>query len=172
MLICRKISGIRNTFSFLAVLVAVVWLSGLFSGAYILCRTAFVSLLYSSSFLRTSIVGLGLSMIVPLLLSHIVLKHLKVYFILPVVFLKALTFICCYGSLSIIFRNAGWLISGMIMFTDFFLIVLLLFQWFNAATGKTYSCRFNVIVYVFIPIAVGCFDYFFVSPYAAMLLNY
>ena len=171
MFISGRISGIRNTFSFYTVLVALVWLSGLLFGAYILSQTSFVSLMYSALFLRVSIVGLCLSLMIPLL-SHILLRHLKVYFILPFVFLKAVTFICCYGSLLIIFRDAGWLISGMIMFSDFFLVVLLLFQWFNAAVGKNFSCRFNVIVYIFIPIVVGCFDYFFVSPFAARLLNY
>lgn len=172
MLVLRKISGIRNTFPFYAAVIALVWLSGLLFGAYILCKTDYITLIDSLVFSRISIVGLCLSLIIPLLLSYILIRHQRLYFIFPVVFFKAITFFCCYGSLWIIYQNAGWLICWMVMFSDFFLVILLLFLWYRAATGKKHSYSFNILVYIVIPFTIVCIDYFYISPCAAKLLNF
>lgn len=168
----HTISGIRKTLSLKVVLIAVLWLLGLLAGAYFLGQTSLASLMCSVLFLRISIFGLFLSLALPLILSYILYRFFHFYFILPIVFLKAFSFICCYGSLMIVYRNAGWLVSGMILFSDFSFVVLLLLYWYNAATGRSYSARIAFAVYFLIPIVVGCIDYYIVSPYAAMLLNY
>lgn len=167
----RAISGIRNTFTSRSMFIAVTWISGLLAGTYFLDQTPFSSLMCSSLFDRISIMGLSLSLALPLFLSFILLRFLHFYCILPVVFLKAFSFVCCYGSFMIAYGNAGWLISGMMLFSDFFIVFLLLLQWFNAAMGKTYNNGPRFLVYFIAPTVIGCFDFFVVSPFAAMLLN-
>lgn len=165
-------SSIRKTFPVKTVFVAFTWLLGLLAGAFLLNQTSFTSLMRSVLFLRMSIVGLFVSLAIPLLLSYILLRFLHFYFVLPFIFLKAFSFFSCYGGVMLTFGNAGWLVCGMILFSDFFLVVLLLLQWFDAATGKRHRPYVYFVVYFLIPTIIGCYDYFVVSPYAAMLLNY
>lgn len=166
------ISGIRKTLSFKVISIAIAWIAGLFAGCFLLTQTPFASLMCSVLFLRISIFGLFISLAFPLLLSYILLRFFRFSCILPFAFVKAFSFICSFGGIMIAFGNAGWLVSWMILFSDFFLVVILLFQWFSAATGKRYKTYLCIVVYCLIPILIGCFDYFVVSPYAAMLLNY
>ena len=166
------ISGIRKTLHTKAIFVASSWLFGLLASAYFVHQTTFASLMCSVLFLRISIFGLLTSLAIPLFLTYILLRFFSFYYVLPLVFLKAFSFMCCYFGITSAFGNAGWLVSGMVLFSDFFLVTLLLLQWFNAATGKMYSPEKYLVVYCILPIIVVCFDYLVVSPYAAMLLNY
>ena len=153
-------------------LVALAWILGLLSGAYILERSSFVSVLCSAHFPKASIAYCILSLIFPLLLSYILSNYSHFYCLLSVVFLKALSFMCCYGGLMLIFGNAGWLVSGIIFISDFVLVFMLLVQWFNNAVGIKYNIGKSLILNVFLPILIGCYDYYVVSPFVAMLLHY
>ncbi len=168
----QMISGIRKTLPVRTISVAVVWILGLLVGVLFVRQAAFASLMCSVLFLRISIVGLVVSLAIPLALTYILLRFFYFYSILPLIFLKAFSFACCYSGIMIAFGNAGWLVSGMVLFSDFFLVVLLLLQWFNAAAGKRYGPHRYFIVYCLVPIIVVCFDYLVVSPYVEMLLNY
>lgn len=167
----HTILGIRNTLHIRALLLASTWISGLLAGVYILRETSFSSMMYSVSFDRISIVGLLISLVFPLLLSYILLRCFHFYHILPLVFLKAFSFMCCYGSITMAFNNAGWLVSGMLLFSDYFLVILLLYLWFQASSEKCCSPQVSIISYILASITFGCFDYFVVSPYVLMLLN-
>ena len=72
----------------------------------------------------------------------------------------------------LIFGNAGWLVSGIIFISDFVLVFLLLVQWFNNAVGIKYNIGKSLILNVFLPILIVCYDYYVVSPFVAMLLHY
>ena len=72
----------------------------------------------------------------------------------------------------IAFGNAGWLVSGMLMFSDFIVVFLLLTLWYNFALEKKHSTGFYIIVYIVIPVAFGCFDYYVLSPFVSILLKY
>lgn len=168
----HMISGIRKTLPIKVLSVAITWVTGLLAGFIFLHQTTFISLMCSVHFLRTSIIGLLFSLAIPLLLTYILLRFFNFYCILPLIFLKAFSFICTYSGLMITFGNAGWLICGMILFSDFILVVLLLLQWFHAAIGKKCRPLEEIIVYCLIPIFTVCLDYLVVSPYVAMLLNY
>ena len=122
-------------------------------------------------FARVSIIGFLISLAFPILLSYILMRCFNSYWILPIVFLKALIFMCCFGSIVIIYRNAGWLASGMLLFSDFFLVVLLLYFWFRALSEKGFVAVSTILLYVLASFLIGCFDYFFVSPYVTMLFN-
>ena len=100
-------SGIRKTFNIQSIFISFAWLSGLLTGLLVLCETAFSSLMYSVIFSRMSIVSSLILLVIPMLLSYILLRHFHLYCVLPLVFLKAVSFICCYGSFLIVFKNAG-----------------------------------------------------------------
>ena len=172
MLALHTFFGIRNTLRIKVLSIAVAWTCGLLLGAYFIRQTALFSVMCSARFCRISIVGLLLSLALPILLSCILLRFLRFHFILPLVMLKACSFFSSYAGLMIAYGNAGWLVSSMLLFSDFFLVVILLLLWFNAAVGKRFKPFFCFIVYGVLPMVVGCFDYFVVSPYVAMLLDY
>ena len=165
-------AGKRNTFPVNLILLASAWIFGLLAGVFLVNQTSAIFPMCSVVFLRISVVGLITSMAMPLLISYILLRLFRFCYILPLVFIKALTFIVCYYSVTVAFGNAGWLIRGMIFFSDSTVVCILILQWFHAAVGEEYSVSANVILYIIAPIIVGCFDYFVVSPYLAMLLNY
>ena len=160
--------GIRNTVSVKIAFVVISWLLGLLFGTVFLDRTSFLSLMSSVYFPRTSIVGFIISMSIPLFISYILLRCFDFYYLVPLIILKAFTFMCIYGAISITYGNAGWLVSGLLLFSDFSLIFLLIYQWLVWASGKRCSSAFTS----FILLIIGCFDLFIVSPYAAVLLNY
>lgn len=163
---------IRKTFSTKVFLVATFWLLGLVAGVCFINWTSFSSLMYSVHYPRISILGLIISLAIPFVISYILLRFLNFYFILPIIFIKAFSFIFGYGAIMIAYGNAGWLVSGMLLFSDFSVVVLLLFIWYSSATGQCCNPRKRVILYILIPTLIGCYDYFVVSPYVAMLLNY
>lgn len=163
---------IRKTFSTKVFLVAAFWLFGLVAGVWFINLTSFSSLMYSVYYPRISIIGLIFSLAIPFIISYILLRFFNFYFILPIIFSKAFSFICSYGAIMIAYGNAGWLVSGMLLFSDFFVVVLLLFVWYYSATGECCNPRRQATLYVLIPTLIGCYDYFVVSPYVAMLLNY
>ena len=167
----HKLSGIRKTFCFGPFVLAITWILGLLASVYLLFKTSFTSLMCSVLFTRISIIGLFVSLVLPLLLSYILLRCLHFYCILPFVFFKAFSFMCSYGSVMIAFGNAGWLVSGMLLFSDSFLVVLLLQLWLHTASGQLYSPLIFARSYVLALLVIGCFDYFAVSPYVSILLN-
>ena len=166
-----KISGIRKTLCIRAIIIAISWVLGLLAGVYLLYKTSFASLMCSVILNRISIVGLLFSLVLPIFLSYILLRYFRFSCILPLVFLKAFSFMCCYGSIMITHRNAGWLVSGMLLFSDCFLVVLLLFLWFRVASEHMCSLQTVTTSYVLILLPIGCFDYFVVSPFVSILLN-
>lgn len=168
----HKFLGIRKTLYTRSFLTTLTWISGLLAGVYLIYETSFASLMCSVLFSRISIIGLFVSLVLPLLLSYILLRCFHFYCILPIVFLKAFSFMCCYGSIMIAFGNAGWLVAGMLLFSDCFLVVLLLLLWLRVASGRSCSPRFFTMSYILVSLVIGCFDYLVVSPFASILLNY
>jgi len=168
----HSIVSIRNTFSVKAALLAVFWLSGLLAGALLLSQTSISSLMCSGYYPRISIISLILALVIPFLISYILLRFLPFYFIFLFAFLKAFSFIYCYGAFMIHYGDAGWLISGMVLFSDFFLVVSLLMQWYNFATGKKCDLQSSMLVHFLSLTLIGLFDYIVVSPFLAMLLHY
>lgn len=164
--------GIRNIFKSKGFHLAFTWTLGLIAGYYVLDQTPLISLMRSSHFLRMSIVDLILSLAIPFLVSFILLRYFSFYSVLPFVFLKALSYFLCYGGITLIFGNAGWLLSGMLLFSDSIFVIMLLLIWFNAAIGKKPNLRRCIAAYIISSIAIVYLDYFVVSPYVAMLLNY
>lgn len=167
----REYTGIRNILPVAVLLVVFVWLLGLGTGICFLNATSFASLMCSVFLNRISIVGLLSSLVIPILFSYILTRCCNLYFILPIVFLKAFTFMCCFGSVIFAFNNAGWLITGMLLFSDFFLVISLLFVWVRFALGKRYPPVGLIVLHIAILLTIGCFDYFAVSPFAMTLLN-
>lgn len=167
-----SIVSIRNSFSVRAARLTVFWLLGLLTGAFVLSQTSIASLMCSVSFPRISIIGLFAAQVIPFLISYVLLRFLPFNFILLFAFFKAFSFICCYGAFMIHYGDAGWLISGMVLFSDFFLVVLLLFDWFNFAAGEKYWLRSGSFFHILFLTLIGLFDYIVVSPFSAMLLHY
>lgn len=164
--------GIRNTLYVRFYLVILTWMLGLLSGFYFVRVTSLASLVYSFFNMRISILGLLILLVFPLLLSYIIstINHFR--FILPIIFLKAFSFMYCYGCISFAYGSAGWLVAGMVLLSDGFLVICLIQFWFHLAFNQVYSLRRFLASYVVPLLLIGCFDYYVVSPYVRILLNY
>ena len=167
----HSFSGIRKTLFSRPFIVALTWISGLLTGVLLIHKTSVASLMCSVHFTRISIVGFCGSLVLPFLLSYILFSYFHFYYILPLVFLKAFSFMYCYSNIMISFGNAGWLVVGILLLSDCYLVVSLLHLWLNAAFGQLCSHWGFAASYILPSLVVGCFDYFIVSTYVSILFN-
>lgn len=148
-----------------------VWIGGLILGTYLLQFSSIVSLMRMVFFDRSSIVILLLTCCLPFLISFILHKLLGFYAILPFVFLKACAFICTVGGITLAYNDGGWLVSFLLLFSDWVLIVPLLWFWSRGAATLCADRRALTICLI-VAVIVGCFDYFIVSPFVRMIFEF
>lgn len=167
----RTFRSLRNSFLSMRVLAASVWILGLFSGAYILDHISF-SMMRPIIVERVSIVCLLFSLSFPFVLSFILLRYFHFWSILPLIFIKAVSFMCCLGGISLAFGDAGWLIRGLVLFADSIGVVFLIFSWYEALDGKRYRWKRFAGTYLPVLGIIGFVDYFVLSEYVVILLNH
>ena len=164
--------GRRKTFKVHTFILASVWILGLITGGVVAARVSLASALNSFTLLRTSVLDLIFFLVLPFGLSFVILKFVGSFGILPLAFIKAYSLISTLCYVSFVFGDAGWLIGGIFFFSDVITTTLLLKLWFDISIGKCYKLRQCFFLFIIIPVLIGLFDYFVVSPFLAMLLNY
>lgn len=116
-----------------------------------------------------SIPGLLLISILPFLLTAFAFSLFRPLLML-VVLMKAFTFGFCAFGIMTVFADAGWLLRLLLMFSAGCSLPLLMWLWLRPESIS--RKRFLIETAVCI-VAAGCFgflDYYYVSPFAAMLL--
>lgn len=164
--------GIRNTYLRKVTALTITWILGLLAGVFCLNQSPTYLLIDSSYLWELSGIGLTVSLAFPILLSFILLKLICFYAVLPLVFVKAFSFMFCFGNVFIAFGDAGWLVSRLIFFSDCILVLLLLVHWFCSAIGERWNRTQCFTAYIIVPVLIGCFDYFVITPFWVTLVNY
>ncbi len=152
-------------------LLACVWMLGLVAGSAVFLSAGTVSAsrmpwAFSS---QVSIVGLLCVTGLPFLFSAFAVYVSHPGWMLPVVFLKAVSFASVSLGLLTGFGSAGWLMRLLLMFSDLCSLPLLMIFWIRYLPGER-SLRFSgIAVFLFCALAIGSIDYCFVSPFLAAL---
>ena len=151
---------------------SVAWLVGLVVGAFVAtCASAthksWARLIADS---RVSIWSLLASLSVPFLLSAILFEFSLFGLVVPLIFGKAFSFSWCVCALLVGFADAGWLLSRLLVFSDFVVSVLLIWFCFRGLDQNAHRRRTDLLLCIVLSFAVGCIDFCVISPFGISLL--
>lgn len=147
------------------------WTTGVILGMLSSVFSDTSSLMLTVSLNRLSIVYHVLLLCVPLILSYILFRFFNFYLVLPIVFAKAFSYLCCGMHLRLAYDAAGWLLSALLLFTDGVVCCILLCFWCHqACNGK--GLKKWVLACIVLLIFIGCIDNYIVSPFVKLLLNF
>ena len=158
----------RNHF---LVLFSLLWIAGILVGFGLFCICKpFLFLQMRSSILQpVSIVGLCLSIFLPLLCTVLSVLLDRPILALAVCFIKAASFSFSLSWISSIYGTASWLVYMLFMFSDICFLLILFICWFR------FPCSFNAKVKRFFCVAIllglliALGDYFVISPFLVRL---
>ncbi len=164
-----SLSWCRNCVIYLAI----SWCLGLIIGALFSYETQSISisLMRTAASTRVSIVWLLVLRTAPLVLSAIAIYLRLPYFTLIIVFFKAFIFGFAACGTVWTFFSSGWLITSLLMFSDFFMVIPLLYFWIRHISGTQSYLRRDFIVSLLLSAALCIADYLFVSPFLAVLMD-
>lgn len=155
------------------ILLAVVWITGLFVGMYFGANAGdhYFLLMRTAADTRVSIIGLIANSCLPFLLSAYAVYLGKPRLALLVCFCKAVLFTSCGFAALSSFGSAGWLVRLLLQFSDVVLIPL--FCWFSIRHihGAGITLKRDTALCLFAAALVGSMDYCLVSPFLAMLID-
>lgn len=156
--------------SFRVFFLAILWIMGLLVGLLVASNDSSIYLLMRMApTCNVSIVGLAVVLILPFLFSIIGLiyqKFVMIYFLSAVkAFVSGYTLygiLCCYGS-------AGWLIRGLLLFSDSSMTILLLWLLFRHIDRRKKTLYADATVCFISAVVIGITDYLIVSPFLCAL---
>lgn len=156
------------------ILLSFLWTIGLVCGLYFISSSGdYVTGLFACvSGSRQSVLGLLAVICVPLIISAI-----SIYLPIPALVyvyavIKAFSFGCCLCGIAITFGQSGWLVRLLLLFSDTCLVVMMLWLWCRMLYNNRFSVRKDLLFCIAASAVIGMIDYFLVSPYLAMLMNY
>lgn len=156
------------------ILLSFLWMVGLVCGLYFISSSGdwITGLFTCVAGSRQSILGLLAVVCIPLIVSAI-----AIYFSAPALIyiysvIKAFSFGCSLCGIAITFRHSSWLVRLLLLFSDTGLVVLMLWLWCRMLYKNRFSVRKDLVFCIAASAVIGIIDYFLVSPYFAMLMNY
>lgn len=145
-------------------------LSGTFLGVFFSDNYGF--LMRMATMCRVSIVGLGTALLLPLLLSFVCIHCGRPKLLYGICFFKSLMLGLCAMGCFCAFGSGGWIVRLFMQFSD--LITFPILCWFMlrciSNSGKTVRRDYIVCNGVFL--LAGILDFFYISPYLVMLIDY
>lgn len=159
-----------NTRKSFALLLACSWFAGLLFGviAAFSADHSYYSLMRMTPQHPVSIVGLLISLYLPLLFTAYAVYISYDWLLLPIAFVKSITLSLLWCGISVSCSSGGWLLAILLLGSDILTSGLLLWLWFRIILGN-YPVRNLVFSIMFVYTAVGFFDYFYISPFVLNL---
>lgn len=142
------------------------WLSGLLSGyAFALSNSSvFLSWMRGSAYQTVSIVGLLISIFLPLLLTYISLVTEKTIIILIVCFIKAAAFAFCSVLIHQYYGNASWLVRFLYLFSDSCFLIILFSLWYWCLDAGKRIGNSVLSLCSLIGVLLAAAELYFISP--------
>lgn len=147
------------------------WIAGLVSGGVVAyhAEPSVIAIVRTSVTYVASLPGLLLMLFLPAVLSVIVAKNFSAYWVMPLVFVKAMCFgfaccICCDA-----FGSAGWLIRCLLLFSDTVSAFALVCLWLRLFFNPAFSTKQTIKHITILSIGLFCFEHFVVSPFVVSL---
>lgn len=158
---------------FLAVVLAFAWCAGLLLGAFTagFADDSFFSTMRAALDCRVSISGLMAVTLLPLLFSAFAVFISCNWLLIPIAFLKAFSFSYMGAGLMAAFGDSGWLLMLLWMFSDCFVVPLLLWLWISACSATRETALRRTAALLPALIGIGYLDLQFVSPFLVNLLS-
>ena len=132
----------------------------------------FLDLMRMAVSVPVSIVGLSGVILFPFLISAVILYVEKPYLLFPLSFLKSLLFSLAFTATCINYTFAGWLVSGLLLFTDSVSFLLLQWYWIRNINGFQKTATSDLLCIFLLALIIGIADLLLVSPYLTALMNY
>lgn len=153
---------------------ALSWSLGLFAGVFfgIQAGPSVLSLMRAASVSRVSIVGLLICNVLPFLISAFAVS-LQRSLLLPVIaFLKAFSFGFCAMAIVRAFGTAGWLVGGLLLFSDCLSLPALCWFWLRQADGRCVQLKKDLITGLLVTAIAGILDCCLIAPFLVHIIEF
>lgn len=156
------------------IFLAFIWVCGLFFGVNLSdsAGSDFVSLMRGASRCSVSIVCLLSVSLLPFFFSAFAVYIRSFRFLAALCFIKGCLFAFISAGIFLAFKDAGWLLRLLMMFSDLFCLVPLWWCWISLITGGPQGRFGPVWKGSLVALGIVCLDFCFVSPFLAKLVEY
>ncbi len=156
------------------IILSFLWVLGFVCGLYFISSSCdiFHPLLKEITFIRPSIVGLLSVVYIPVFISFIAICISSHWIVFLFVFIKSFAFCCCICGVAETYGYSSWLIRLLLLFSDSAVTVGMLLFWCRALNFKRSRALRELCILTIVFTAIGIIDFFLVSPYLVMLMNY
>ena len=169
MLKTKDLSFICN---FRAILLAFFWTVSLICGVCVAANDqSVVILMHLLPMCRVSIVGLMLTLVLPLVITILSGIYNKNYLLFMVAILRGFVFGYCLFGFSVLYSSSAWLMHILLCYSNCATSLVLLWLWFSQVTNMPQNSVKNYIPAIIITIFIGISDYYYVSPLIELLIN-
>lgn len=153
---------------------AFVWLLGLLSGIGFsdLAGDSLFSMMRGAAKSSVSIVSLLSISLLPFLFSALTVYIHSFGLLAALCFIKGCLFAFVSMGLLITFESAGWLLGILMMFSDLCCLVPLWWCWLRILSGSTDRSFQPAVGGGVMAACIVCFDYLYVLPFLAKLVEY
>lgn len=152
---------------------ACILLFGYLIGTFLAIETLvnFYTLMRSAANSPVSIVGSLISAFLPFLLAFATVHYKKPALLLLILFCKAIVFSHCSMCCYLAFGSGGWLVRLLLLFSEILIFpVLCRFAILYIGQPK-HLRRCDVLICTAAAIFVAIINFYFISPYLAMLID-
>lgn len=118
---------------------------------------------------HVSIVGTVASVWIPFLVSLFLIVQSKPLLVYVICFLHVASYSFAGFAINISFGSAGWLVHGMMQFSDLILIPVLLL--FSVCVLQNRASKRLLCLCIAISVMVGLIDYLMISPFLVNLIE-
>ena len=153
---------------------AFVWLSGLVSGVGFsnLAGDSFLSMMRGAAVSSVSIVSLLSISLLPFLISAFSVYMHSFGLLAGLCFIKGCLFAFISMGVFTAFGSGGWLIRILMMFSDLCCLLPLWLCWLRILSGSFQGSFRPVVRGGLMAVGIVCFDYLYVLPFLAKLVEY
>ena len=153
-------------------ILTIIWLCGLLFGALfsLFSGAPDQEVIRSALHSRVSFFSLFSALILPLLITALLVYLSKLYFLFPLVFLKAFAFASIGTGFLNSFDSSSWLVHCFAMFSDILILPVLWYLWLHAFSYKRDVTLRHITAAVIVVLSVCYIDCFWVAPFLANLL--
>ena len=149
-------------------------LFGFFTGAGYARTVSFLFLPYLNAAIthNFSFFGFTFAHALPLVLSILIVRFRRIYFLYILAAFKAFSFSFCLCAIGYCFGSAGWLIRFLLLFSDSCILPCLIWLWLRCFSRKCIAFKKDLTACIGITVLVGFIDYFVISPFLLSVFNY
>lgn len=156
------------------IFLALCYCAGLLMGSIVAAQAqeSIASWMRTAEFQRVSIVSLLSVTCLPFLISALAVMISQTWLLFPICFLKAFCFGFCATGVSCVFGSAGWLVCGLLLFTDLCSMPLLIFWWLRYLDGLRRLRFSDTALTASLLFLIGSLDHCVISPFLAGIINF